>query len=127
MELDEYRKMYALEENFWWYRGMLRITKQILGRYFRPGGDMRILDAGFGNGKMLLELNHYAIQAPVGFDFSSEAMRFLRMRGSVNVLQASTTEIPFGSESFDLITSFEVLCQLPGDSDQEALREFHRV
>ena len=127
MELDEYRKMYALEENFWWYRGMLRITKQILGRYFRPGGDIRILDAGCGTGKMLLELNHYASEPSVGFDFSSEAMRFLRMRGSVNVLQASITEIPFGSESFDLITSFEVLCQLPGDGDTQALREFHRV
>jgi len=127
MELDEYRKMHALEENFWWYRGMLRITKQILGRHFQPGADIRILDAGCGTGKMLLELEHYATRAPVGFDSSSEAMRFLKVRGSVNVLQASTTEIPFGSETFDLVTSFEVLCQLPGDGDAEALREFHRV
>src|SRR5262245_52086768 len=103
MELDEYRKMYALEENFWWYRGMLRITKQILGCHFRPGEDNRILDAGCGTGKMLQELDLYAKRTPVGFDFSSEAMKFLKMRGSVNVLQASTTEIPLESDTFDLV------------------------
>lgn len=127
MQLDEYRKMYALEENFWWYRGMLRVTRQILGRYFRPGCDLRILDAGCGTGKMLLELAPYSNRPPVGFDFSSEAMKFLKVRGLVNVLQASTTEIPFKSGSFDLVTSFEVLCQLPGERDLQALREFHRV
>jgi uncharacterized protein YxjI len=45
MQLDEYRKMYALEENFWWYRGMLRVTRKILGQYLQPGSDIRILDA----------------------------------------------------------------------------------
>ena len=127
MELDEYRKMYALEEGFWWYRGMLRITRQILGQYFQPGRDILILDAGCGTGKMLLELDRYTNRPPVGFDFSSEAVKFLKVRGLVNVLQASTAEIPFKSGSFDLVTSFEVLCQLPGESDLKALREFHRV
>ena len=54
-------------------------------------------------------------------------MKFLKVRGLVNVLQASTTEIPFKSGSFDLVTSFEVLCQLPGEGDLKALQEFHRV
>ncbi|HEX2521142.1 MAG TPA: class I SAM-dependent methyltransferase [Terriglobia bacterium] len=127
MQLDEYRKMYALEENFWWYRGMLRITKQILQRHFQPGGDIRILDAGCGTGKMLVELEGYALKHPVGFDFSAEAVKFLKLRGVANVLQASTTDIPFKSESFDLVTSFDVLCQLPGEGDRRALQEFHRV
>jgi SAM-dependent methyltransferase len=128
MQLDEYRKMYALEENFWWYRGMLRMTRKILGQYLQPGSDIHILDAGCGTGKMLQELlDPYANRPPVGFDFSSEAMKFLKVRGLVNVLQASTTEIPFKSGSFDLVTSFEVLCQLPGEGDLKALQEFHRV
>lgn len=127
MQLDEYRKMYALEENFWWYRGMLRVTRQILGRHFQPRSDIRILDAGCGTGKMLVELETYARTAPVGFDFSAEAVKFLRLRGINTVLQASTTDIPFKSESFDLVTSFDVLCQLPDDGDRHALREFHRV
>ena len=127
MELDEYRKMYALEENFWWYRGMLRVTKEILGLYLQGGSDIHILDAGCGTGKMLQELNNYANRPPVGFDFSSEALKFLKRRGIANVLQASTTDIPFKSESFDLVTSFDVLCQLPADGDRLALREFYRV
>lgn len=127
MQLDEYRKMYALEENFWWYRGMLRITKRILGQHFQLGGDIRILDAGCGTGKMLVELEAFALRSPIGFDFSAEAVKFLRLRDVPNVLQASTTAIPFESATFDLVTSFDVLCQLPGKGDQSALREFHRV
>jgi SAM-dependent methyltransferase len=127
MQLDEYRKMYALEENFWWYRGMLSITRRILGRYFPNGGDSRVLDAGCGTGKMLVELEAFTRRAPIGFDFSAEAVKFLRLRGMSNVLQASTTDIPFKPASFDLVTSFDVLCQLPGEGDRQALQEFHRV
>lgn len=127
MQLDEYRKMYALEENFWWYRGMLCITKRILGRHFPPGAEIRVLDAGCGTGKMLVELEDYTLRLPLGFDFSAEAVKFLKLRGISNVLQASTTDIPLRSLSFDLITSFDVLCQLPGDGDRQALREFHRL
>ena len=69
----------------------------------------------------------FAQRPPFGFDFSAEALKFLRLRGVANVLQASTTDIPFESASFDLVTSFDVLCQLPGEGDQMALHEFHRV
>jgi SAM-dependent methyltransferase len=127
MQTDEYRKMFALEEGFWWYRGMLRITQEILGHYFKPSQDVRILDAGCGTGRMLLELRRYTVRQPVGFDFSPEAVKFLQERGLPSVLRASTTEIPLVSATFDLVTSFDVLCQLPDDGDAQALREFHRV
>jgi len=127
MQLDEYRKMYALEEGFWWYRGMLRVTHKVLGTYLEAGRDIRILDAGCGTGKMMLELQPYSLRAPVGFDFSAEAVKFLKLRNVPNILQASTTDLPFGSATFDLVTSFDVLCQLPGEGDRQALLEFRRV
>jgi SAM-dependent methyltransferase len=127
MQLDEYRKMYALEEGFWWYRGMLRVTQRVLGKYLQPGQDIRILDAGCGTGKMLVELQPYCLRPPVGFDFSAEAVKFLKLRNVPNILQASTTDLPFAPASFDLVTSFDVLCQLPGDGDWQALQEFRRV
>jgi SAM-dependent methyltransferase len=127
MQADEYRKMFALEENFWWYRGMLDITRRLLGRYCRTNDNFKILDAGCGTGKMLLELRQFTPGDPFGLDYSAEAMKFLKVRAVPNVLQASTTELPFAADSFDLVTSFDVLCQLPGDGDLQALREFHRV
>ncbi len=127
MQTDEYRKMYALEENFWWYRGMWQITERIIGPFLRSKAGLRILDAGCGTGRMLVELGDGAIHAPIGFDLSGEAVKFLKLRGVPNVLQASTTAIPFEDQSFDLVTSFDVLCQIPDEGDRKALREFHRI
>jgi ubiquinone/menaquinone biosynthesis C-methylase UbiE len=127
MQADEYHKMFELEESFWWYRGMIRITQEVLGRYFQIAGNVRILDAGCGTGKMLLELKQYSRRQPVGFDFSPQAVKFLKVRGIDTVLRASVTDIPFAESSFDLVTSFDVLCQLTGGGDVQALREFRRV
>lgn len=119
--------MYALEEDFWWYRGMWQITRRLIGRFLQSGSDVRILDAGCGTGKMLVELGRGTVHSPIGFDFSQEAVKFLKLRGIQNVLQASTTDIPFEDRKFDLVTSFDVLCQVPDGDDQRALHEFHRV
>jgi SAM-dependent methyltransferase len=127
MQSDEYRKMHALEEDFWWYRGMRRITAAVLNLNAGSPDDLEILDAGCGTGNMLQEFSRCTLKPPVGFDFSAEAVRFLRIRGLTRVLQASVTQIPFGDGTFDLVTCFDVLCQLPEDGDAQALREFRRV
>jgi SAM-dependent methyltransferase len=48
-----------------------------------------------------------------------------RQRG--RVLVASTDAVPFADNSFDLVTSFDVVCQLPSPNDDTALRELGRV
>ena len=41
---------------------------------------------------------------------------------------ASATDLPFADESFDLVTSFDVLVQIPdGGADERAMREMFRV
>ncbi|MBM3791851.1 MAG: class I SAM-dependent methyltransferase [Acidobacteria bacterium] len=127
METDEYRKMFELEEDFWWYRGMARITEAILGRHFASKGTATILDAGCGTGKMLEVLRRFSVNGPVGFDFSKQAVRYSKRRGEPGIVQASVIHIPFPASSFDLVTSLDVLCQLPEGGDLQALREFHRV
>jgi SAM-dependent methyltransferase len=48
-----------------------------------------------------------------------------RQRG--RILVASTDAVPFADASFDLVTSFDVICQLPSPGDQVALSEMTRV
>jgi SAM-dependent methyltransferase len=94
-----------------------------------PAHDRAILDAGCGTGGNLEWLARYAGNGQVaGIDLISTALEFCRQRGHQQLAQASATDLPFANESFDLVTSFDVLVQIPGDgSDEQALREMWRV
>ena len=63
-----------------------------------------------------------------GVDLSADALDFCRGRGLLDTARASVTALPFADASFDLVTSFDVLVQLPGEeSDESAMREMFRV
>src|SRR5262249_41745727 len=64
----------------------------------------------------------------VGVDLISAALGFSRKRNHERLVQASATDLPFADESFDLITSFDVLVQIPGSgADDRAIREMFRA
>jgi SAM-dependent methyltransferase len=127
MNLEEYEVMYQVEDRHWWYLGMERITRALLERALPPDGEARspkILDAGCGTGAVMKYLTRYG--EVTGFDFSAEALKFSRRRGHTRLAQASVLQIPFASERFDVLVSFDVLCEI-GVDDRQALREFARV
>ncbi|MGB9870561.1 MAG: class I SAM-dependent methyltransferase [Anaerolineae bacterium] len=126
MNPEEYVIMYRVEDTHWWCRGMARITRALLNRWYRPGAGLRILDAGCGTGgAMASYLRDYG--EVTGFDFAGEALHFCRLRGATRLARASVVEVPFADESFDLVVSFDVLCERAVRDDMAALREFHRV
>ena len=62
-----------------------------------------------------------------GLDVTMDALEWVRKRGFQKITQASVTDIPFRSETFDLVFSFDVLPQVPLKTDEPAIREMHRV
>lgn len=128
MQNEDYEYLYELEESFWWFAGMREITAALLDP-LNPDADRVILDAGCGTGGNLEWLARYAGNGSVvGIDVVSTALDFCRQRGHLSLGQASATELPFADEVFDLVTSFDVLVQIPGEgADQQAMREMHRV
>lgn len=123
MKPDEYRKMAEVEDSMWYYRGL---HGQVYARLrAAAGGKGRMLDAGCGTGGLL---RYFAQRAPdwrlVGLDLFPEACALARERTSAEIVQASVLQLPFAAESFDGITSCDVLSQV--ESPQTALREFHR-
>jgi SAM-dependent methyltransferase len=129
LQSEDYAYLYELEESFWWFVGMRPVVAAVLDPVCPPGRARDVLDAGCGTGGMVTWLERYAGGRPVaGVDISSDALAFCRERGLRNVAQASVTALPFADSTFDLVTSFDVLVQLPGEgSDETAMREMFRV
>ena len=128
MEPGEYRRLYELEETMWWFRGMEKISTALLDRFVGPNRNdkkLELLDAGCGTGGMLSTLARYG--AVSGLDCSAEALRFARERNHATLTRGTVSRLPFADESFDLVTSFDVLYHLEVSDDVEALREVARV
>ena len=129
MRASDYADLYAVEDDLWWFEGMRAVTAALLDPVCAPGSDRMILDAGCGTGANLSWLARYAgAGRVVGIDAVSTALRYCRQRGHRDLAQASTTALPFARHTFHLVTSFDVLEQLPGPgADEQAIREFRRV
>lgn len=124
MEEIEYEVMYHREEDYWWYVGLHDLVKGQLHQWLASRGPVRLLDVGCGTGKLLELCQEYR---PFGLEYSPEGMRFLRRRGLVNVVRASACQIPFGGDTFDVITAMDVIYTIQAPGDMQALREMRRV
>ena len=126
MNPDEYRVMFEIEDDYWWYRGRRVLLKSLLAQY-APGNSSSttILDVGCGTGANLKVLQSYG--EAYGVDISEDALRFCRARGipESRIFLASATELPFSSSRFDLAVSFEVIHNI--DDDAAAFRDVARV
>jgi len=129
MQREDYESLHALEANLWWFAGMRDITGALVNPLLPELTERRILDAGCGTGGNLEWLKAYAGGGEViGIDLVTDALSFCKTRGSRFLAQASVTHLPFADSSFDLVTSFDVLVQLPGqDADAQAIGEMYRV
>ncbi len=126
MELHEYRVMFDMETDYWWYVGLHRLVLHFLHEERSRNPSLTVLDAGCGTGR-LMKLCHAAGLDPLGLDFSEEALSFSRRRGLRSLVQASISEIPFQSDLFDVVVSLDVADCLEGDEMVHSLCEMHRV
>jgi SAM-dependent methyltransferase len=62
-----------------------------------------------------------------GFDLTWRGLQFAHQHGRRRIAQASIGSIPFQSDTFDVVTSFDVFQCLPGPVEPAAAREMARV
>src|SRR6266581_7392228 len=126
MEPNQYDLMFQQEDRHWWYLGMRRIVEALLERFFRLGsGRPEILDAGCGSGGTTVWLSRWGRVS--GLDVAPKALDLARQRGIKRMLRGSIDCLPFCTERFDLVTSFDVLYHMKVEDDDRALAEFQRV
>jgi SAM-dependent methyltransferase len=129
MRTEDFEYLYELEASFWWFSGMREVARALLDPYCPPGRARDVVDAGCGTGLNLAWLRRYSGgRAVVGVDLSAAALDFCRRREHGPLIQSTVTALPFAPSSFDLVTSFDVLVQIPGDgADELAAAEMWRV
>lgn len=125
MERSEYEILAAVEATHWWHGGMRAIAAALLDPRYPPNPQTRILDAGCGTGGNATFLRRYG--SVTGIDLSPEAIALGRWRPDDALAWGSVLDLPFADNSFNLVTSFDVLYHRAVPDEQPALAEFWRV
>jgi len=128
MRDDEYQAMYDLEQTLWWYWGMRKITRAIIGDNLTRERGIRFLDAGCGTGHSITWLQReFDSEGGFGVDLSKIAASFWRKVGVSTAAVSSISELPYCSGVFDLVTCFDVIYQLDAAGAAAAVCEMARV
>jgi SAM-dependent methyltransferase len=126
MEREEYARMFALEDDYWWFAGKRRIVETLVGRHLALSRELDMLDVGCGTGGLLHHLGGRFGRA-FGLDLSDVALGFASQRRLDRLVQASAETLPYADGCFDLVTALDLLYHRWVADDVAALRECWRV
>ncbi len=124
--MKDYKKIYYEQSEFWSEdlasnpdeKKRLEETLKII-----PNDIRTILDVGCGNGFLINSLSKDKYKRLVGFDYSSEALKYVKTQK----LLGNISSLPFENESFDLAACLETIEHLPEDDFSEGITELQRV
>lgn len=127
------------EAEHFWFRGFRRFVAPALRRAASGRTNLTLLDCGCGTGYNLSLLAPYG--RVHGMDLTAAGLEIAARRTARNtargttgngtplvappLVRADATRIPYRSESFDVVTSFDMLQCVP--DDRAAVREMARV
>jgi SAM-dependent methyltransferase len=125
MEYAAYQKLYELEDSYWWFVGRRRLVAELIRTWMSGGPEGPILDIGCGTGGNLAFLEQWGCGA--GVDLSPLALDYARRRRLSRLAQASGQALPYASDTFGLVTAFDVLYHRWVTNDDSVIRESFRV
>lgn len=105
MHSEEYRRLYDLEDQYWWFVARRRLALSLLQESLSTPKPA-VLDLGCGTGVVSHELMNWA--APISLDMSPLALDFCRERQLTDLVQADGTALPFRTETLDGIIALDV-------------------
>ena len=122
MEREYELQTHRAEDRHWWYQGRRRVLERAIARLRLPE-NARILDAGCGSGRNMVELARHG--TVTGVELSETSAGLARERDLGEVVEGSVMDMPFDDASFDLTVSLDVIEHL--QDDVGALGELRRV
>jgi SAM-dependent methyltransferase len=122
MELEYELQTHRAENRHWWYQGRRRVLERTICRLGLPPR-ARILDAGCGSGRNMVDLAQHG--TVIGVELSPTSAQLARERSAGEVIEGSVMDMPFDNGSFELSVSLDVIEHL--SDDVGALSELRRV
>jgi SAM-dependent methyltransferase len=122
---DLLRATAQAEASHFWFRGFRWFVAPLVRRALDVPWPPRILDCGCGTGANLDLLGQFG--TVYGFDISATGLYFGRRGGRQRLVRATVAAVPFRSDTFDLVTSFDVLYSLEGKDEDLAMAEMFRL
>jgi ubiquinone/menaquinone biosynthesis C-methylase UbiE len=113
------------EREHFWFHGFRRFVSPLLREAVGSRPAVRILDCGCGTGNNLRMLRQYG--RAFGIDITSSGLAYARSQGERRLARASALTLPFSDDTFDLVTSFDVIYAFDDRQAAIALAEMHRV
>lgn len=113
------------EDSKRWGKGYHRINldRAILTAQAVPGNARNILEVGSGDGLIFNALRQRGYD-PVALDISGKALKHIQ---GGKLVQGTANQLPFASNSFDLVLACEVLEHIPNPIYKTVLEEIIRV
>ena len=122
MDRDYELQTHQAEDRHWWYRGRRTVLEGVISSMDLPPG-ARILDAGCGSGRNMVDLARHG--TVTGVELSPASVALAEARNAGHVVAGSVLEMPFADDSFEMAASLDVIEHL--EDDLGALRELRRV
>ena len=124
METAEYRNIFSSEDDHFYYVAVHDCILKLIDKYVKQKENLEILEAGCGTGWLAKALTKYGHVSAI--DAHDEALNFTRQRG-IDAIKSSVEKLPFAANSFDLLTSIDVIYHKLVEDDLAALRQFYSV
>jgi ubiquinone/menaquinone biosynthesis C-methylase UbiE len=113
------------EARHFWFRGFRRFVTPLLRQATKGHNDALLLDCGCGTGNNLALLAQFG--RAFGFDLAPLGLKIGREAGRPGLTRATVSAVPFPRDTFDVVTSFDVLYSLPEQDEHAAVAEMFRV